>query len=157
LGTTNSAQAVFADDRVTLVRTADGGVLTPSVVRIDARGRVTVGTRAKSFLEKDPENTRGEFKRLMGSSHALEFPATQSRKLPPELSGEVLKSLRKDVSDQLGYLPARAAISVPALFELPQLSATSEAARLAGFERVEFIQEPIASAMAAGWSHEAAG
>ena len=42
-------------------------------------------------------------------------------------------------------------ISVPALFELPQSAATSEAARLAGFERVELLQEPIASALAAGW------
>src|SRR6185312_14586687 len=41
--------------------------------------------------------------------------------------------------------------SVPALFELPQSAATSEAARLAGFERVELLQEPIASALAAGW------
>ena len=45
----------------------------------------------------------------------------------------------------------RAVISVPALFELPQSAATSEAARLAGFERVELLQEPIASALAAGW------
>ena len=45
-------------------------------------------------------------------------------------------------------------ISVPALFELPQSSATSEAARLAGFARVELLQEPIASALAAGWRAE---
>jgi molecular chaperone DnaK len=51
-------------------------------------------------------------------------------------------------------VPARAVISVPALFELPQSSATSEAARLAGFERVELLQEPIASALAAGWTIE---
>jgi molecular chaperone DnaK len=48
----------------------------------------------------------------------------------------------------------RAVISVPALFELPQSAATSEAARLAGFERVELLQEPIASALAAGWRAE---
>src|SRR4030095_7863 len=59
--------------------------------------------------------------------------------------------------DQLGFLPERAVISVPALFELPQSSATSEAARLAGFERVELIQEPVASARAAGWSDDAQG
>jgi molecular chaperone DnaK len=73
-------------------------------------------------------------------------------KRPEELAAEVLKSLRKDIEDQLGFVPARAVISVPALFELPQSSATSEAARLAGFERVELLQEPIASALAAGWT-----
>src|SRR5262249_25892690 len=48
----------------------------------------------------------------------------------------------------------RAATPVPALFEPPQSSATSEAARLAGFARVELLQEPIASALAAGWRAE---
>jgi molecular chaperone DnaK len=66
-----------------------------------------------------------------------------------------LKSLRRDVEEQLGFAPARAVVSVPALFELPQTSATSEAARLAGFERIELIQEPVASAIAAGWTQEA--
>src|SRR6185295_5412285 len=51
----------------------------------------------------------------------------------------------------LGVAIERAVISVPALFELPQSAATSEAARLAGFSRVELLQEPIASALAAGW------
>jgi molecular chaperone DnaK len=154
LGTTNSAQAAHDGDTVKLVRTADGSVLTPSVVRIDARSRVSVGSRARSHLASDPENTRGEFKRLMGSGHKLGFAAAGLIRSPIELSAEVLKSLRRDFSDQHGHEPMRAIVSVPALFELPQLSATSEAARLAGFERVEFIQEPIASAMAAGWSEE---
>ena len=48
-------------------------------------------------------------------------------------------------------------ISVPALFELPQSAATSEAARLAGFARVELLQEPIASALAAGWRADGDG
>src|SRR5690606_32228642 len=63
-------------------------------------------------------------------------------------------SLRQDVEDQFGYAPSQAVISVPALFELPQSSATSEAAQLAGFTKVELLQEPIASALAAGWSAE---
>jgi molecular chaperone DnaK len=89
----------------------------------------------------------------MGTAQAVRFPASRgSEKRPEELSAEVLRSLRKDIEDQLGFVPARAVISVPALFELPQSSATSEAARLAGFERVELLQEPIASALAAGWS-----
>src|SRR5262249_26050628 len=35
-------------------------------------------------------------------------------------------------------------------------AATSEAARIAGFEKVELIQEPVASALAAGWTAEEA-
>src|SRR5689334_16446366 len=96
LGTTNSAQATHDGSAVKLVRTADGAVLTPSVVRVDGRGRVSVGTRARAHLPTDPENTRGEFKRLMGSAHRLTFAATGSVRSPAELSAEVLKSLRRD-------------------------------------------------------------
>jgi len=154
LGTTNSAAAVFDGERVSVVRNAQGATVTPSVVRIDKQGRVTVGTRARRFLEQDPSNTAGEFKRLMGTDKALEFPAAGIKKKPEELSAEVLKALRQDITDQLGVPIERAVISVPALFELPQSAATSEAARLAGFSRVELLQEPIASALAAGWRAE---
>ena len=154
LGTTNSTAAVFDGDKVTLVRNSQGSPITPSVVRIDARGNLIVGARARRFLESDPDNTRAEFKRLMGTAQAIRFAAAGVERRPEELAAEVLKSLRKDIEDQLGFVPARAVISVPALFELPQSSATSEAARLAGFERVELLQEPIASALAAGWTIE---
>jgi molecular chaperone DnaK len=151
LGTTNSAAAVFDGERVSVVRNAQGSTVTPSVVRLDKQGRITVGTRARRFLEQDPANTAAEFKRLMGTERGIDFPAAGKKLKPEELSAEVLKALRQDIADQLGVNVERAVISVPALFELPQSAATSEAARLAGFQRVELLQEPIASALAAGW------
>jgi len=157
LGTTNSAAAVFDGERVSVVRNAQGSTVTPSVVRIDRQSRVTVGTRARRFLEQDPANTAAEFKRLMGTGKEIEFPAAGVRRKPEVLSAEVLKALRQDIADQLGCSVERAVISVPALFELPQSAATSEAARLAGFQRVELLQEPIASALAAGWRAEGDG
>ncbi len=152
LGTTNSTAAVFDGTAITPIRNAQGGTLTPSVVRIDARGNVTVGARARRFMDSDPRNTRAEFKRLMGTPHTLEFAGIGASKRPEELAAEVLRSIRADVHDQLGFAPEQAVISVPALFEVAQTAATSEAARLAGFTRVEMIQEPVASAIAAGWS-----
>ena len=154
LGTTNSAAAIFDGEEITLARSSQGGTLTPSVVRIDSKGRTTVGARARRFLDRDPENTCTEFKRLMGTGKGIDFPAAGVTKKPEELSALVLQSMRNDVRDQIGVAPVRAVISVPALFELPQNSATSEAARLAGFEQVELLQEPIASALAAGWKSD---
>ncbi len=154
LGTTNSAAAVFDGEAVSVIRNAQGGTVTPSVVRLDKQGRVTVGTRARRFIEQDAANTATEFKRLMGTGKAIEFPASGAAKKPEELSAEILKALRQDIADQIGVQVERAVISVPALFELPQSAATSEAARLAGFARVELLQEPIASALAAGWRAE---
>ncbi|MBX7078230.1 MAG: Hsp70 family protein [Nannocystaceae bacterium] len=152
LGTTNSAVAVFDGETTQVIRNAQGATLTPSVVRIDAKGRVSVGAPARRWLERDADNTKSEFKRLMGTARALSFPASGQSATPPELAAKVLASLRQDVADQLGIMPVTAVISVPALFELPQSAATAEAAKLAGFERVELLQEPIASALAAGWS-----
>src|SRR5688572_11344321 len=157
LGTTNSAAAVFDGERVNVVRNAQGATVTPSVVRLDKQARVTVGTRARRFVEQDPANTAAEFKRLMGTGEEIAFPAASSTKKPEELSAEILKALRQDITDQIGVPVERAVISVPALFELPQSAATSEAARLAGFQRVELLQEPIASALAAGWRAEQDG
>jgi molecular chaperone DnaK len=121
------------------------------VVRIDARGNVTVGARARRFLDTDPDNTRSEFKRLMGSGRQLAFRAAKVEKSPEELSALVLQTLRAQAEQTLGHAPVAAVIAVPALFELPQIRATSEAARLAGFTRVEHLQEPVASALTAGW------
>jgi molecular chaperone DnaK len=154
LGTTNSAACVFDGQKLESVRAAGGGALTPSVVRFDARGNATVGARAYRHLQRDPDNTRGEFKRLMGAQYRYHFRAANLDKAPEELAACVLSSLRSDVEAQLGVRPERAVVAVPALFELPQIKATSEAARLAGFGQIETIQEPVASALAAGWSAE---
>lgn len=154
LGTTNSAAAVFDGETLSSVRNTEGGVLTPSVVRIDRRGNGVVGAKARRFLETDPDNTHAEFKRLMGTEQRFEFRAAGLSRSAPELSGLVLQALRNDIQAQLGVAPQRAVVSVPALFELPQTSATSEAARLAGFEQIEMIQEPVASALASGWRND---
>jgi molecular chaperone DnaK len=151
LGTTNSAAAVFDGEQIALIRNAQGSALTPSVVRMDGKGRTTIGTRARRFLESDPENTHSEFKRLMGTGKPLRFPAADTTRSPEELAAQILGALRADVRDQLGVMPVQAVVTVPALFELPQSAATAEAARLAGLERVELLQEPVASALAAGW------
>ncbi|MEM9553584.1 MAG: Hsp70 family protein [Acidobacteriota bacterium] len=151
LGTTNSSAAVFDGERALSVPSAFGGLLTPSVVRFNAKGTAIVGSRARRFLDRDPDNTRGEFKRLMGTGSRLSFPAADLTRTPVELAALVLEVLRADVEQQVGFAPEQAVVTVPALFEVPQSAATADAARRAGLERVELLQEPVASALAAGW------
>lgn len=152
LGTTNSVCAVFDGNEVTVVRSSLGGYLTPSVVRYTSKGVCMVGQKAQRFLHSDSANTHREFKRLMGTRQKLNFPASQREQFPEQLAAEIIKSLCSDIELQFGYRPKCAIVTVPALFELPQSNATSEAARLAGLEKVELLQEPVASALAAGWS-----
>src|SRR5436190_4355966 len=75
LGTSNSAIALFDGDAVSIVGNASGETLTPSVVRIDGRGRRLVGRRANGGLEADPANTHREWKRLMGTAERLALAA----------------------------------------------------------------------------------
>jgi molecular chaperone DnaK len=155
LGTTNSAIAAFDGERVTVLPNAQGENLTPSVVCIDGVGAFGVGRSARRLLEREPASARSEWKRLMGTAERL--PIAGQALLPEELSGRVLKALLGDARDALGFAARAAVISVPALFELPQNHATVRAGKLAGLEEVVLIQEPIASAIAAGWRAEHEG
>jgi molecular chaperone DnaK len=157
LGTTNSCACISDGKTVSPVRASQGGVLTPSVVRMDAKGNTLIGQRARRYLDSDPDNTRAEFKRLMGTENTLKFAASGAEKKPEELAALVLSAIRSDVERDLGFAPKQAVITVPALFELPQSRATSDAARLAGFDRIELLQEPVASALAAGWKEAGHG
>ena len=58
LGTSNSAVALFDGDNVSVVTNAGGETLTPSVVRVDARGARTVGRRAVRVFDVLPLITR---------------------------------------------------------------------------------------------------
>lgn len=152
LGTTNSSIAYLEEGRPTVIKNGDQTEVTPSVVRVDARGVVSVGRRARAHLDIDPANTRAEFKRLMGTPERLGFDKAQRTLSPEELSAEVLKALRADARERVGRDIEAAVITVPALFELSQCEATSRAAELAGLRQTALLQEPVASAIACGFS-----
>ena len=150
LGTTNSAVAVFADGKVKTVLNARGEVNTPSVVRTTKNG-VVVGSKAKKHLYSDAANTFKEFKRLMGAQSLSEADLNGDCWSAVALSTEVLKSLKRMSEEQETCCFDKVVLTVPALFELPQSKATAEAARLAGFDKVELLPEPVASGLATGW------
>lgn len=150
LGTSNSAVAVFENGEIKPILNAHGAVNTPSVVRATQTG-IVVGEKAKKRLFKDPENTFKEFKRIIGTKKYTKADRTGREWLAEELSAEVLKHLKQIAEEQESCTFDKVVVTVPALFELPQSNATAEAARLAGFEQVELIPEPVASGLAAGW------
>ncbi len=156
LGTSNSAVAIFENGEVNAVLNERGEVNNPSVVRVTAKG-VVVGAKAKKHLHTDTQNTFKEFKRLMGTQ-TLTKPDRSGREWSAEaLSSEVLKNLKQMAEKQSNCRFDKLVVTVPALFELPQSKATAEAARLAGFDKVELLPEPVASALASGWNEESNG
>lgn len=152
LGTTNSVCSFFDGEEIYVVRNAQGEQLTPSIIHINSNERVSIGMKARHYRERDPNNAHSEFKRLMGTEQTLDFPACGKQYSPQALSAKIIQTLCDNVKQQFGFQPKRAVVTVPALFDLPQSHATAEAAKLAGLEKIELLQEPVASALAAGWT-----
>ena len=144
LGTTNSALSRMEDGEV-VTREIDGSRIVPSCVYIDRKGRVRAGINAKN---KFPNFI--EFKRKMGQD--VEYSTLDGTKTNPEdLSSELLKKLASEITDEAFK---SVVITVPAAFELPQVSATKRAAEKAGFEQVEILQEPVAAAFNYALKHK---
>ena len=147
LGTTNSALARFIKGEVQIFNNpSDYGRSTlPSVVGFK-KDKITVGTKAKEMMERDPRSVVGAFKRRMGTSESYKIKTIGQSMTPVDLSAMILKELKT-------FLPAgdtlsAAVITIPASFDTLQSNATKEAGRLAGLEQVVLLQEPIAASLA---------
>lgn len=156
LGTTNSTIACCRGGDVRLFQSTELMNVTPSVVYVSRSGRMLVGKKAYDNWVADPQNTQAEFKRWMGYSDRLTFPASGKNLSAEELSAEVLKAVRADVQRQNQESVTAAVITVPAAFGSLQCEATGRAAKLAGIEQAPLLQEPIAAAIAHGASPSAA-
>ncbi len=156
LGTTNSAVAVLNGVTPQIIKNNDEKDITPSAVYVKKTGQIYTGDRAKNALERDISCNDAfvEFKRRMGSDFEYPFPASGLRKSPEELSSEILKALRGDVSQRTGEDMRAAVITIPAMFEQAQCAATKKAGELAGFKQTALLQEPVAASLAYGFQKE---
>ncbi|MDE6329169.1 MAG: Hsp70 family protein [Muribaculaceae bacterium] len=158
LGTTNSAICKMEGGVPVVIKTDTLKDTLPSCVSFTKRGITLVGDRAynslfqersratKSWSNKD-ENVFIEFKRSMGINTQKYCSNMDAYYSPEQLSAEVLKTLKAFAIDEI---ISSAVITVPAKFKIDQIAATKRAAMLAGIERCELLQEPIAASMAFG-------
>jgi len=151
LGTTHSLASYFVDGHPTLIPTAHGGFLTPSVVGVLPGGDVVVGQTAKELRVTDPESCAWCFKRFMGQDRRIALGKKEFT--PHELSSLVLRSLRSDASAALGVEITDAVITVPAYFNDHARQATRLAGEMAGLNVRRMINEPTAAALVYGF-HE---
>lgn len=158
LGTTNSAISRIENGEAVIKKTDTLKDTMPSCVYINKKQAIQVGDSAYNALKRDKlsamknwndsdSNSYIEFKRTMGTDKQY-FSSNFSKDLnSEELSAEVLKTLKSFVKDENIYAVV---ITVPAAFGNNQKEATREAAKLAGFNHIELLQEPVAAAMAYG-------
>jgi molecular chaperone DnaK len=150
LGTSNSAIAGIVDGRARVFHPADGGEVLPSMIYFDKRGHRLYGRRAHDQALVTPENVAAGFKRLMGSSTPIEVKGVELSLSPEECSAEIIRQLIGQAATETGGDRIHGAvITIPASFNQMQSEATLRAAKMAGLERVDLLQEPIAAALAA--------
>ena len=155
LGTTNSAISRIESGEAKIIKVNGLDDTMPSCIAYNKKG-VLAGKKAfavyrseqEASLSKDIEpNAFIEFKRTMGTDKK-HFSSNLDKDLSSEeLSAEVLKTLKSFVTDEAVNAVV---ITVPAAFKNNQIDATRRAAKLAGFEHAEVLQEPVAAAMAYG-------
>lgn len=148
LGTTNSVVAVKEGDNITVIPSAEGSRLTPSVVAFTKDGERLVGQLAKRQAVINPERTVMSIKRKMGSDYKVKIDDKEYT--PQEISAMILQKLKKDAEDYLGEEVTKAVITVPAYFTDAQRQATKDAGKIAGLEVLRIINEPTAACLAYG-------
>lgn len=159
LGTTNSEVAVSINNGIDIIKNAQQDEYTPSVFGIDKAGNKVVGRKAydklfKSSSQEEFVNNKAEVKRLMGTAETIRFERLDSSLTPEEVSAEILKSLKEDVTRKYpDFSTIAAVITIPAYFSSLQAEATKRAGKIAGFRHVVLLQEPIAAAMAYGFDN----
>jgi len=162
LGTTNSAICRVEHGEPVIIRSDSGMETMPSCISFKKGGVIRIGQSAYADLGNDKlralkrksamaSNSCVEFKRYMGSDMRFSNANAEHQWSPEELSAQIVKTLCSFVSDDE---VKAAVITVPAKFTVNQKDATLEAARLAGIEQVELLQEPIAASIAYGLKAE---
>lgn len=156
LGTTNSAISRMENGEPVIQKTDVQKDTAPSCVAFNKKKSILVGDGAfRAFrgesqraLTKGTEiNSFIEFKRTMGTDKNYYSSHMERDYSSEELSAEILKGLKSFITDEN---IKSVIVTVPAKFTVNQKDATLRAAKLAGFEHCELLQEPIAASMAYG-------
>lgn len=177
LGTTNSAAAIFENNKVEVIaHNATGNRTVPSWVAFNPEtGERLIGEAAKNQVANNPTNTIFDAKRFIGRT--FDDPAVQKniphmtckvvdvnnkphfevqiageKKLftPEEISAMVMGEMKTIVEAYVGYEVSKVVVTVPAYFNDAQRQATKDACRIAGLEVLRLIQEPTAASIAYG-------
>lgn len=148
LGTTNSAICSYDGENVRIWKSPNQNDVTPSAIFIDKRGNRFYGQRAYDSAARNPQNSATLFKRFMGTDEKITLKGAGITMTPEECSAEILKVLFGYLPEEIRNDPGTAVvITVPAAFNQMKKDATLEAARMAGFEKVSLMQEPVAAVM----------
>jgi molecular chaperone DnaK len=161
LGTTFSAIAYVNEDtqRAEIIVTPDQERIVNSVVMFEGENNVIVGDLARKNAVAEPTRVAEFVKRQMGKpkedildkgnvvNEGWHFEVDGKKYSAQEISALILKRLKTAAEERLGVEITDAVITCPAYFGDPERAATKEAGRIAGFNVLAILDEPIAAAL----------
>jgi molecular chaperone DnaK len=172
LGTTNSCVAVVDNGQPSVIPNTGGYKTTPSMFAISQDGKRLVGHLAKRQAITNSKGTIFAAKRLIGRvfdsaevQKSIDLCPYEIVRGPnddprtkiggktftcPEISGIILREMKRVAEEYLGEPVQEAVITVPAHFNDAQRQCTKDAGKIAGLEVLRIINEPTAAAMAYG-------
>jgi L1 cell adhesion molecule like protein len=175
LGTTFSCVGVWRNGKVEIIPNLLGERTTPSIVSF-LNDKILIGNQAKSQIIRNYENTIYDVKRLIGRKYTdktveedmklwpfiiekdennnpqiiVNYKGEKRKYYPKEISAMILKQLKEDAEKYLEEEIKDVIITVPASFNNTQRYETIEAAKIAGLNVIQIINEPTAAAIAYG-------
>src|SRR5215211_999242 len=159
-GTTNSSMAWFnpLTEQAEVILNAEGEPRTPSMVYFGEDG-TQVGKPVENVLEDSEHSDEAEredvnrrvvksIKRSLLTPPVIPIPGREPVR-PVEVVAEILKKLKRDAEE--GHFHDqnldRVVLTCPAVFSSQEWQVLFDAAVVAGFSRVERIEEPVAAAL----------
>ena len=175
LGITFSCAGVWRNGKVDIIPNHLGERTTPSIVSF-LNDKILIGNQAKSQIIRNYENTIYDVKRLIGRKYTdktveedmklwpfiiekdennnpqiiVNYKGEKRKYYPKEISAMLLKQLKEDAEKYLEEEIKDVVITVPAYFNNTQRYETIEAAKIAGLNVIQIINEPTAAAIAYG-------
>jgi len=172
LGTTYSCIAYLEGGEPRVIPNLDGFQTTPSVVSFTNSGEELIGNLALRQSLTNPEMTVYSVKRLIGKKYSSEGIQEAKKRIaynltespngdvmikidsriisPQEISGMILRYLKKCAESFFGQGISEVVVTVPAHFNDHQRQATKDAAKIAGLEVLRVINEPTSASLAYG-------
>lgn len=170
LGTTLSVCGIWDNNSKTvkIIEDNNGNKLIPSVLFFTDENERLVGATAKQYGLKNINNCIYESKRLMGKKMFEINPNDFNYKLegdmydkvqivigsmkmyPEQVAGAILQYIKLMVESKTGEEVNNVVITVPAYFNDSQRTATKLAAKIAGLNVLQLINEPTAACLCYG-------
>lgn len=167
LGSTQSEVAIIENGSPVVIPTSNGKLTFDSIVGFNNEGERLVGAAAKRQQIVMPKSTINLIKRFIGrtmdeSSDAIKHvnydivdhngyayvKIGEREYSPQEISAMILSELKHMAEEYTGTTITDAVITVPAMFDANQRSATQEAGKIAGLNVMRIIAEPTAACIA---------